>query len=81
MSIVESKIISLPKKYNLNLSQTKLEYNPLDYINKNNLILIEQSTNRLSRFFLSLVIVFVSSILCFLLVKYSIDWVKFNIFL
>ena len=62
--------------YNLNLVETKLEFNPIDFVNSSYLILSEQSPNRLSRFFLAIFIVLVSSIICFLLVKYSIDWVK-----
>ncbi len=65
-AIENSRIVSLKNQYILNLSQ----------INQKNTILDEKS-NRLGRFFLAIFIVIISSLLCFMFVKYSIDWVNF----
>lgn len=64
---------------NINLSQTKLEFDTDEIF----LELTTQKINRLQRFFLSFFIVLITSVLLFLLVKYSIDWVRnylFNFF-
>lgn len=74
-SASESKLTPFGNSYIISLAETKLDFHPLDYLNSNYLVLVEKSPNRVSRFFLSLIIVIVASLLCFLLVKYSIDWV------
>lgn len=77
-SIENSKIIPLSKTnpYILSFTQTKLNYNPIDYINTDFLNLIEQSSNRLKKFIFASLLVLISTLLCFLLVKHSINLVK-----
>jgi hypothetical protein len=74
---VENSKLFVNDEYVLNLMQTKIEFNPIDYLTSEYLELSEQATNRLSRFLLAFFIVLISSLLCFLLVKYSIDWVNY----
>lgn len=64
-------------KYLLNFVQTKIDFNPGDYLTSEYLEISKQTTNRSMRFFYSFIIVIFTSLLAFLLVKYSIDWVSF----
>lgn len=72
--IKNSKLLMLNDEYELNLAQTKIQFNPVDYLTSEYLELSEQASNRVSRFLLAFFIVLISSLLSFLLVKYSIDW-------
>jgi len=74
--IQNSKISIFGDEYVLNLAQTKLEFNPVEILTNEYLELSTQTSNRFTRFLLSFFIVMISSMLCFLLVKYSIDWVN-----
>jgi hypothetical protein len=74
--IENSRIISNPNQYSLNLLQIRLDYDPIKNLNTEKLTLTEQTKNRLLRFFLAFLIVLVSSFTLFLVIKYSIDWVK-----
>jgi len=73
-TVGNSRIVSLQNQFILNLAETNLKNLQSNPKKSDNDILGEKS-NRLGRFFLALFIVIISSLLCFMFVKYSIDWV------
>lgn len=73
-----SRLIPVSNQFVLSFTETKLDFNPKDHLNPNTLEITEQTSNRLSRFFLAMFIVVISSLTCFLFVKFSIDWVKID---
>ena len=63
------------KKYNMEFIQKKLDVHTISTIKAGKyFILAEQTTNRFMRFVWASLIVLITSIACFLLVKGSIDW-------
>jgi len=72
-----SRLIPYRNQFVLSFSESKLDFDPKNYFHY--LELSEQATNRLSRFFLAMFIVIVSTLLCFYFVKLSIDWVIIKI--
>jgi len=83
-SVENSRIILLPDENKFfsfaNINENKNNnFNFLDVI-KDFQSSGNSQVNRLSRFFLALFIVLISSLLCFLFIKYSIDWVNFFLF-
>lgn len=71
--------LSRIKFYNLNLVQTKYKNVSLSNISQSNFIL-PNNNSRLTRFILAMIIVMITSLMCFVFIKSSVDWVSLILF-